>query len=323
MKLIALEEAFWYDKLSTDGTPDALVPVKPEVIAGWRRKLPDFTEYRLPDMDKHGIDMQVLSLTAPGIQMQPDTQTAVADARAANDFLATVISEHPGRFQGLAAIPLQDPRQAAAELRRAVAELGLCGALVNDHTLGHYLDEPQYEPCWEALQDLGAPLYIHPNPVPADQWKVLRGYPGLDHGTWSWNHRTGGHALRLIFGGVFDKFPGARIILGHMGEFLPAQLFRIDLRYRDLDPKKQQQLKRLPSEYFGANVAITTSGVFSHQALTDAIQTIGLDNVMFSIDYPYESTEQAAEFIRTAPLAPADKAQVAHANAERILRLKP
>jgi 2,3-dihydroxybenzoate decarboxylase len=267
--------------------------------------------------------MQVLSLTAPGIQMQPDTQTAVADARTANDFLATVISEHPGRFQGLAAIPLQDPRQAAAELRRAVAELGLCGALVNDHTLGHYLDEPQYEPCWEALQDLGAPLYIHPNPVPADQWKVLRGYPGLDHGTWSWNHRTGGHALRLIFGGVFDKFPGARIILGHMGEFLPAQLFRIDLRYRDLDPKKQQQLKRLPSEYFGANVAITTSGVFSHQALTDAIQTIGLDNVMFSIDYPYESTEQAAEFIRTAPLAPADKAQVAHANAERILRLKP
>jgi 2,3-dihydroxybenzoate decarboxylase len=323
VKLIALEEAFWYDKLSTDGTPNAYVPVKPEVIAGWRRKLPDFTEYRLPDMDKHGIDMQVLSLTAPGIQMQPDTQTAVADARTANDFLATVISEHPGRFQGLAAIPLQDPRQAAAELRRAVAELGLCGALVNDHTLGHYLDEPQYEPYWEALQDLGIPLYIHPNPVPADQWKVLRGYPGLDHATWSWNHRTGGHALRLIFGGVFDKFPGARIILGHMGEFLPAQLFRIDLRYRDLDPKKQQQLKRLPSEYFGANVAITTSGVFSHQALTDAIQTIGLDNVMFSVDYPYESTEQAAEFIRTAPLAPADKAQVAHANAERILRLKP
>jgi 2,3-dihydroxybenzoate decarboxylase len=256
--------------------------------------------------------------------MQPDAQTAVADARAANDFLAIVISEHPGRFLGLAAVPLQDPRQAAAELRRAVEELGLCGALVNDHTLGHYLDEPQYEPFWETLQDhLGVALYIHPNPVPSNEWKVLQGYPGLEHGTWSWNHRTGGHALRLIFGGVFDKFPGARIILGHMGEFLPAQLFRIDLRYRDLDPKLQKQLKKLPSEYFGTNIAITTSGVFSHQALTDAIQTIAIDNVMFAIDYPFESNEQAAEFIRTAPLAPDDKARMAHANAERILRLNP
>ena len=207
------------------------------MLADVRRRLPDFTEYRLPEMDKHGIDMQVLSLTAPGIQMQPDAQTAVADARAANDFLASVISEHPGRFQGLAAVPLQDPRQAAAELRRAVEELGLCGALVNDHTLGHYLDEPQYDPFWETLQDLGVPLYIHPNPVPSDEWKVLQGYPGLDHATWSWAARTGGHALRLIFGGVFDQFPGARIILGHMGEFLPAQLFRIDIRYRDLDPR--------------------------------------------------------------------------------------
>jgi 2,3-dihydroxybenzoate decarboxylase len=321
VKLIALEEGFWYDKLSTAGTPDAHIPVKPDIIADWRRRLTDFTEYRLPEMDAHGIDTQVLSLTAPGIQMQPDTRIAVADARAANDFLATVVGEHPGRFEGLAALPLQDPRQAAAELRRAVGELGLRGALVNDHTLGHYLDEPQYEPFWDALQDLGVPLYIHPNPVPSDEWKVLRGYPGLEHGTWSWNHRTGGHALRLIFGGVFDRFPGARIILGHMGEFVPAQLFRIDIRYRDLDPAKQRQLKKLPSEYFGGNITITTSGVFSHQALTDAISTIGIDNVMFSIDYPFESTAQAAEFMRTAPLSPADKERVAHGNAERILRL--
>ena len=323
MKLIALEEAFWYDQLSSDGTPHAVVPAKPEVIAGWRRKLPDFTEYRLPEMDKHGIDMQVLSLTTPGVQMQPDTQTAVADAHVANDFLATVISQHPGRFEGLAALPLQDPRQAAAELRRAVQELGLRGALVNDHTLGRYLDEPQYEPFWEALQDLGVALYIHPNPVHDDKWSVLQGYPGLDFGTWSWNHRTGGHALRLVFGGVFDKFPGARIILGHMGEFLPAQLSRLDLCYGYLDSTVQKPLKKLPSEYFGPNIAITTSGVFSHQALTDAITTIGIDNVMFSIDYPYESTAQAAEFMRTAPLAPADKARVAHGNAERILRLNP
>ncbi len=323
MKLIALEEAFWYDGLSSDGLPMGHIPVKPDLLADWRRKLPDFTEFRIPDMDEHGIDMQVLSLTAPGIQMQPDPDVAVADARAANDFLAAVIGEHPDRFQGLAALPLQDPNRAAVELRRAITELGLCGALVNDHTLGHYLDEPQYEPFWETLQDLGVALYIHPNPVPSDEWHVVQGYPSLEHATFSWNHRTAGHALRLIFGGVFDRFPGARIILGHMGEFLPAQLFRIDARYLDLDPAQQRQLKKLPSEYFGSNIAITTSGVFSHSALTDAIQAIGIDNVLFSIDYPYEMSGPAAEFMRTAPLAPADKARVAHANAERILRLRP
>lgn len=323
MKLIAIEEAFWYDKLSTAGTPDLHVPVKPEVVADWRRRLADFTEYRIPDMDEHGVDMEVLSLTAPGVQMQPDTQTAVDDARAANNFLASVMSEHPDRFQGLAAVALQDPRQAAAELRRAVQELGLCGVLVNDHTLGRYLDEPDYEPFWEALEDLGAPLYIHPNPVPASGLKVVEGYPGLDFGTWGWNYRTGGHALRLIYGGVFDKFPGAKIIIGHMGEFLPAQLFRMDHLHLLLDPSQQRQLKKLPSEYFGTNITITTSGVFSHQALTDAITTIGVDNVMFSIDYPYEPVGQAAEFMRTAPLARADKEKVAHGNAERILRLNP
>jgi 2,3-dihydroxybenzoate decarboxylase len=318
VNMIALEEAFWYDKLATDGSPLTHVPVKPEVVAGWRRELADFTEFRLPEMDRHGVDMQVLSLTSPGIQMQPDPEIAVADARMANDFLVGVIGEHPGRFGGLAAVPLQDPRQAVAELRRAVG-LGLCGALVNDHTLGHYLDEPQYAPFWEALQDLDVPLYIHPGAVPADEWNVVRGYPELDTATWSWAARTGGHAMRLIFGGVFDRFPGARIILGHMGEFLPFQLSRFDARYADLDLK--QPLEKLPSEYFGANIAITTTGVCSHAALIAAIQAIGIDSVMFSIDYPFEATGEAVEFMRTAPLAPADKERVAHANAERILRL--
>jgi 2,3-dihydroxybenzoate decarboxylase len=320
MKLIALEEAFWYDKLATEGSPASHLPSKPEVVADWQRRLVDFTEFRLPEMDKHGVDMQVLSLTSPGIQMQPDPKIAGADARTANDFLAAVISEHPGQFGGLAAVALQDPRQAAAELRRAVG-IGLCGALVNDHTLGHYLDEPQYVPFWETLQDLGVPLYIHPNAVPSDDWNVVRGYPELDTATWSWAARTGGHAMRLIFGGVFDRFPRARIILGHMGEFLPFQLSRFDARYADLDLK--QPLEKLPSEYFGTNIAITTTGVFSHAALIAAIQAVGIDNVMFSIDYPFEPTGKAVDFIRSAPLAPADKERVAHANAERILRLNP
>ncbi|GAA3580170.1 amidohydrolase family protein [Amycolatopsis ultiminotia] len=323
MKVIALEEGFWYDKLATDGSPLKHLPVQPEAAADWRRRLVDFTELRLPEMDAHGIDLQVLSLTAPGVQMQPDPRLAVADARLTNDFLATVVEQHPGRFQGLATVALQDPGEAATELRRAVLDLGLCGVLVNDHTLGHFLDEPQYAPFWETLQELGVALYLHPNPVSSDEWQVLRGYPGLDHATWGWNQRVGGHALRLIFGGIFDRYPGARIILGHMGEFLPAQLYRIDTHYRHLDPERQQPLEKLPSEYFGRNIAITTSGVFSHPALLDAIQTIGIDNVMFSIDYPFEPTRDAAEFLRTAPLSRADKERVAHGNAERILGLKP
>ncbi len=199
--------------------------------------------------------------------MQPDPDIAVADARAAGDFLADIIKEHPERFAGLAAIPMQDPSKAAAELRRAI-DIGLHGALVNDHTLGHYLDEPQYAPFWETLQDLDVPLYIHPNAVPADNWKVVQGYPGMDTAMWSWAPRTGGHAIRLILGGVFDRYPNARVILGHMGEFLPFQLTRLDSRYEVLDFK--HPLEKLPSEYFRTNIAITTTGVFSHAALIAA-----------------------------------------------------
>ena len=318
MKIIALEESFWYEKLATEGSTVSHVRIKNAVAADWQRKLVDFTEYRLPDMDRDGVDMQVLSLTSPGIQVQPDPDIAVADARTANDFLADIVKEHPQRFAGLAAIPLQDPAGAAAELRRAVGA-GLRGALVNDHTLGHYLDEPQYAPFWETLQDLDVPLYIHPSAVPADAWKVSAGYPALETAMWSWAPRTGGHVMRLILGGVFDRYPGARVILGHMGEFLPFQLSRIDSRYQVLDV--EHPLQRLPSQYFGTNIVITTTGVFSHAALIAAIGEAGVDNVMFSIDYPFESTQAAVQFIRTAPLAPADQERVAHVNAERILRL--
>lgn len=169
------------------------------------------------------------------------------------------------------------------------------------------------------LQDLDVPLYIHPNAVPADQWKVVQGYPAMDTAMWSWAPRTGGHAMRLILGGVFDRYPNARVILGHMGEFLPFQLSRLDFRYKVLDFK--HPLKKLPSEYFRTNIAITTTGVFSHAVLIAAIGEVGVDNVMFSIDYPFESTEKAVQFIRTAPLAPADQARVAHVNAEQMLRL--
>jgi 2,3-dihydroxybenzoate decarboxylase len=318
MRVIALEEAFSAPDLLPWPGP-AAVGMPPRWVGEWGRRLPDFTELRLADMDAHGVDVQVLSLTSPGLEGVTDPAEAVDVARRVNDYLAEVIAAHPARFAGFAALPLRDPAAAVVELRRAVEELGLKGALHNDHIGGHYLDEPQFRPLWAELERLGVTLYLHPAIVPADRWRVLEGYPVLGGPSWGWTAAVGAHALRLIYGGVFDEFPGASVMLGHMGELLPFQLARLDSRYRQADPDHRPP--RLPSHYLRNNVYVTTSGVLSHAALVGATQAVGTDRVLFAIDYPYEATAEAVEFLRTAPYAPADLARIAHGNAERVLRL--
>jgi len=319
MKVIALEEAFSMEGLKMVPRPDEWsIPIDSKIMETWVTRLRDFEEWRLPEMDAHDVTIQVLSLTAPGIQAVPDAPTAVANAKTANDYLAAVISKHPDRFRGFAALPLQDPDAAAQEIKRCVTELGFCGVLVNDHTLGHYLDDPQFNVVWQALTDAQVPLYIHPGAPPLDRWNVLNGYPELTGASWAWQAQVGGHTLRLIHGGVFDRFPTANVILGHMGEFLPFQIWRFDSRYRTL---KNQNLERLPSEYFGRNIFITTSGVFSPSALAGAVMAIGEDSVLFSIDYPYESTEEAVNFLNSAPLSRVAREKIAGRNAERLLRI--
>jgi 2,3-dihydroxybenzoate decarboxylase len=320
MRVIALEEAFSMEGLKmVPKTNDWPIPIDPQIMETWGTRLHDFEEWRLPDMDAHGVTVQVLSLTAPGIQAVPDVATALANARLANDYLAALISKHPDRFRGFAALPLQDPEAAAQELNRCVRELGFCGALVNDHTLGNYLDAPQFSVVWQALTDAQVPLYIHPGAPPLDRWNVLNGYPELTAASWAWQAQVGGHAMRLIHGGVFDRFPTAKVILGHMGEFLPFQIWRFDSRYKTL---KNQNLERLPSEYFGRNIFITTSGVFSPAALAGAILAIGEDSVLFAIDYPYESTEEAVRFLNAAPLSGIAREKIAGLNAERLLGIQ-
>ncbi len=320
MRYIALEEAFSVPELpDREPSPWLGLPLNQHCLQDWARRLPDFTQYRLPEMDEAGIDIQVLSLTVPGLQADMDAPAAREDARFANDYLAQVVAEHPDRFRGFAALPMQDPQAAAAELDRCVRELGFCGALVNDHLQGHYLDEPRYDEVWAALEELSVPLYLHPGAPPADHWKVLAGRLELYGATWSWAAEVGGHALRVIYGGVFDRHPGATLILGHMGEFLPFMRSRLDSRYRTLDP--QTPLQRMPSAYFGSNVVITTSGVFSPAALTGAVLEVGADAVMFSIDYPYESSRDAVAGFEQAALSDDDRHKIAHRNAERILRL--
>jgi 2,3-dihydroxybenzoate decarboxylase len=317
---IAVEEAVAVPGLAARRPPVPLPDnVRPAFFDHVMARLPDVTEFRLPDMDANGVAMQVLSLTVPGIEADPDRGRAVDNARYVNDCLAAIVRAHPTRFAAFAALPLQDPDAAVAELRRAVGQLDFKGALVNDHIQGGYLDDPAFDRVWATLADLGVPLYLHPGMPPADRWHVIDGHPELDGALWSWQAATGGHAMRVLMSGVFDRHPAARMILGHGGEFLPFQLSRFDSRYATITVPCP--LRRLPSEYFGTNVTATTSGVLAPAAIEALVRVIGADAVLFAVDYPYENTDAAIAALEGTVLSDSDKEKIAHGNARRILRL--
>lgn len=317
---IAIEEAIAVPGLNERRPPTPLpTNVKPEFVTDMLARLPDVTQWRLPEMDENGIAMQVLSLTVPGIEADGDAARAVANAGFVNDHLAGVVEQHPDRFAAFAALPLQDPDAAVRELERAIRELGFKGALVNDHVQGKYLDDPAFDEVWAALAELGVPLYLHPGMPPADTWHVLSGHPEMYGALWSWQAETGGHAMRVVLSGVFDRHPEARLILGHAGEFLPFQLSRFDSRYATLTVPAP--LRRAPSAYFGANVHVTTSGILSPAAVAALVEVIGVDAVLFAVDYPYESTSAAVAALEQSALSRSDKEKVASLNARKLLRL--
>ncbi|QHI99693.1 amidohydrolase family protein [Xylophilus rhododendri] len=294
--------------------------IAPSAAAELLARLSDIDAMRLAEMDAAGIAMTILSQTGLGIQGEPDTAAAIRAAAENNDYLATRIARHPGRFGGFACLAMQDPQAAADELERAVTQLGFKGALVNGHTLGRYYDDPAYDVVWERLQALDYPLYLHPIDFPQVP-RTLEGFPVLHGATWGWGVETGSHALRLLFSGVFDRFPKLKIVLGHMGEGLPFQRWRYDSRFAAYP--FGITLQRKPSEYIGSNIVITTSGVCSEAALKGAIAEMGAEAVMFSVDYPYEDTAIAADFIEQSDLDEATRALVCHGNAERLLKLDP
>jgi predicted TIM-barrel fold metal-dependent hydrolase len=248
----------------------------------------------------------------------------VALAREMNDHLAAAIARHPNRFAGFAVLPMQSPDACAAELERAVKDLGFVGALINGTTAGRFLDHPGYDGLLSAAAALDVPIYIHPHlapePVRAAYYSDLPAGAArvIEQGGWGWHSETAIHVLRLVLAGVLDRHPRLKLIIGHMGEMLPVMLDRIDAVFAlDID-----HLKRPISRAILDQVWITTSGIFSEPPLLAALLTFGIDRIMFSVDYPYAPHAKGRAFLDRISLSPADMAKLTHGNADALLRLK-
>lgn len=318
MKKIALEEHFITPELEPHMRA-AMPRVSAEGADHLSQLMLDFGERRLAAMDEAGVDIAVLSISGPGVQAEPDPAAAVKLARDANDRLAEEVGKQPARYRGFAHLPMQDVPAAIAELERCVSELGFVGSMVNGHTNGVYLDDPRYDPFWERMQALDAPLYLHPTDSFVLPY-VLEGAPELVKPTWEWNFETSSHFLRLLFSGVFDRFPRLKIILGHMGETIPYHLWRFDSRAALIVGKRP--LKEVPSFYLKRNMFVTTSGQFDDVPLVAALSALGADKVLFSIDYPYEDSATAGRFLDAAPLDETTRAKVARGNAIAVMNMK-
>ena len=281
-------------------------------------RLLDMGAGRIKEMDQTGIDMQVLSLVSPGIQVF-DAATGTTLAKKTNDRLYEAIQEFPERLSGFAGLALQSPEDAADELERAVKELGFKGAVVNSHTKGEYLDDKKYSVFFRRAEQLGVPLYIHPRAPSPSMIQPYLGYPLLSTPLCGFAAEVSLHALRLICSGLFDKLPKLKIILGHLGEALPYWLWRLDNMWQRAPSYKN--LRKTPSQYFKDNFLVTTSGLFSQPSLICAYLALGADSILFAIDYPFESSETAVQFIRDAPICDTDKEKILHLNAEKLLSL--
>ncbi|MEE8396540.1 MAG: amidohydrolase family protein [bacterium] len=292
-----------------------------------KARLVDIHGRRLELMDKHGIGMAFLSLNSPGIQAIADPARAEEIARRANDFLAEQVGRRPDRFQAFAALPMQEPDRAARELERCVEELGFKGALVNgfsqiaDPERPLYYDQPQYRPFWEVVERLDVPFYLHPrNPVPG-RTQNYEGQPWLLGATWAFGQETAVHALRLMGSGLFDQYPRLNIILGHLGEGLPFNLWRIDHHNAWTKAPPKYPAKRQIAEYFRRNFYLTTSGNFHLPALVMAMMEIGVERILFSVDWPFENIDHGAEWFDGAAINEADRLQIGRLNAAGLFKL--
>lgn len=316
---IAVEEHF-----AIPDTTDRSLRYHTDYWTGLQARLLDLHDRRLAEMDRAGIEIEIISLNSNGVQSILDAEKATELARRANDALAEGVAKRPDRFAGFAALPMQDPHAAALELERCVRDLKFKGALVNSFSqIGSpdsavYYDLPQYRPFWAAVERLGVPFYLHPrDPLPSRR-QAYEGHPWLIASPWGFAEETAMHALRLMGCGLFDEYPKLQIVLGHLGERIPYDLWRLDHRLAKVPGRPA---KRKMGEYFRDNFYVTTSGNFCTQSLIQAILTLGADRLLFAVDYPFEDHAQAVSWFDAADIAEADRRKIGRDNAVALFGL--
>lgn len=323
MRIIAVEEHFV--------TPAFVEGPGKGLLDGFRNSGPrgaliaerlfELGDKRIAEMDAARIDMQVLSLNAPGVE-QLEPAEAIACARDANDFLAAAIKRQP-RFAGFASLPIQTPDEAAKEFERCVQQLGFKGANINGHTGGRYLDDPFFSPILTCADTLQVPIYLHPTvPYKPVADALYGGFSPAVTGIfasagWGWHIETAVHILRMILGGVFDRYPKLQVVIGHMGEAIPFMLPRMN---RTLSPEVTK-LARPLADYLRQNVHYTFGGFNFAPTFLNLLLEIGIERIMFSVDYPYGSMEEARSFLQHVPVSEADRERIAHGNAELLFGL--
>jgi 2,3-dihydroxybenzoate decarboxylase len=319
---IALEEHWASDEtLQIAGQP---------VRAGARweelcRLLVEFRDQRLAGMDANGIEFAILGLNAPGLQAILDPAEAADVARRTNDTLATEVALNPGRFAGFAGLPMQDPEAAALELTRCVTELGFRGAMVNCFTQKDvpdsavYYDLPEFRPFWATVAELDVPFYLHPRLTIPSRTTTYEGHRWLYSQAWDFGSETAIQALRLIGSGLFDEFPRLQVVLGHLGERIPFDMWRID-NLMEKTPVSYPAKKRV-SEYMRQNFHLTTSGQFHDAPFQCALAEMGAARLMFSVDYPYEEMAPAAAWFDNTKLSDADRLRIGRTNAIELFKL--
>jgi predicted TIM-barrel fold metal-dependent hydrolase len=316
MKVVAIEEHYWDTEVASHFDEHGPEMRNPQML----ERLHDLGALRLKEMDAAGIDLQVLSHGAPATQ-RLDGELAVSVSRSANDRLHKVVRENPERFQAFAVLPSNEPKAAADELERAVTKLGFKGAMLHGLSNGLFLDDQRFWPIYERAQKLDVPIYLHPampHPAVVEAYykDYLEEFPGLLTAAWGFTVETATQGIRMVLSGVFEAYPGLKMILGHLGESLPFSAWRIDMALQ------RRGNRATPfRDTFRNHFWVTTSGNFSTPALLCCVMEMGVDRILFSVDYPFVPNPPGVKWMETVPLGPEDRAKILHGNATRLLKL--
>lgn len=315
-RVIALEEHYWHPDVMRKSGGDAGGHRSADIIA----RMNEIGPMRIATMDEAGIDVQILGHGMPSTQRM-DAESAVRLARESNDWLAEKCKAYPSRLLGFANLPTPDPKAAADELERTVTKFGFKGAMVHGPSNGIFLDDKQFWPMWERAAALEVPIYMHPATMDTRVTEIylkdyLGKYPSLAGAAWGFTIETATIGLRMVLSGVFERYPKLQIILGHMGETLPFLIHRETETLRKLtaDGKTFRDI-------FCNNFYITTSGYYSTPALQLTISEMGIDRVMFSVDYPYVESKPGTDWMAALQLNAADKGKILGGNAKRLMRI--